>query len=223
MVIILWYFYLMGIVFMEQAMFVTAARIAAHLYFATKVAKNLSLTAKNARAITTRAGQQASGFTALTAFIQELSSNTIHLAQQVNVIAVKISICTTQLERAKYAKKQFFRAQALAHDAEYIHTIDSGISRTHQRQSAFIPEFIILRFKLDSLIEDTRKQIRFTEVIATMSKVEASKSGYFEAQLNVIAANILLASNEIRHELEYVEKLLSSSNMELTHESNGIS
>jgi len=27
-------------------MFVTAARIAAHLYFATKIAKNLSLTAK---------------------------------------------------------------------------------------------------------------------------------------------------------------------------------
>ena len=43
-------------------MFVTAARIAAHLYFATKVAQNLSLTAKNARAITARAGQQAAGF-----------------------------------------------------------------------------------------------------------------------------------------------------------------
>tara|TARA_B110000881_G_C18548937_1_gene502908 strand:- start:272 stop:931 length:660 start_codon:yes stop_codon:yes gene_type:complete len=205
---------------MEQAMFVTAARIAAHLYFATKVAKSLSLTAKNARAITARAGQQASGFTALTAFIQDLSSNTITLAQQVNVVAVKISMCTTQLERALYANVQFFRAQELAHDAEYIDSISSGILKTHQRQSVLIQTFITLRFKLDSLIEDTRKQIRFAEVIATMSKVEASKSGDFEAQLNVIAGNILLASNQIRHELECAESLLSSSNMELTHESN---
>jgi len=201
-------------------MFVTAARIAAHLYFATKIAKNLSLTAKNARAITARAGQQAAGFTALTTFIQELSSNTIRLAQQVNIVAVNISMAATQLERVQYAKKQFIRAQYLGPKAQFISSIDFCLKQTKQTELILSDKFSVLRFELDGLIEETRKQIRFAAVISTMSKVEASKSGAFEAQLDVIAANILLSGNEIRQELECAEVLLSSSNMELIHENN---
>jgi hypothetical protein len=59
---------------MGQPMFVTAARI------------------------TARAGQQASGLTALTVFIQALSSYTIHLAQHVNVVEVKC-LCALQSVR----------------------------------------------------------------------------------------------------------------------------
>ena len=205
---------------MEQAMFVTAARIAAHLYFATKIAKNLSLTAKNARAITARAGQQAAGFTALTTFIQELSSNTIRLAQQVNVVAVNISMSATQLERVQYAKSQFIRAQHLGCNAQFISSIDACLSRTEQAELTLSNKFSLLRYELESLIAETRKQIRFAAVISTMSKVEASNSGDFEGQLDVIAANILLSGNEIRQELESAEALLSSSSMELKHENH---
>jgi len=205
---------------MEQAMFVTAARIAAHLYFATKIAKNLSLTAKNARAITARAGQQAAGFTALTTFIQELSNNTIRLAQQVNIVAVNISMTATQLERIQYAKSQFIRAQSLGSDAQYINSIDGCLLQTAQAEQQLINKFSSLHYELDNLIEDTRKQIRFAAVISTMSKVEASQSGTFEVQLDVIAANILLSGNEIRQELESAEALLSSSSMELRHENH---
>lgn len=205
---------------MEQAMFVTAARIAAHLYFATKIAKNLSLTAKNARAITARAGQQAAGFTALTTFIQELSSNTIRLAQQVNIVAVNISMSATQLERVQYARSQFIRAQQLGADAQYINSIDGCLLKTEQSEFQLSEKFSLLRFQLDSLIEETRKQIRFAAVISTMSKVEASNSGAFEDQLNVIAANILLSGNEIRQELESAEALLSSPSMEYSNENH---
>ncbi len=201
-------------------MFVTAARIAAHLYFATKIAKNLSLTAKNARAITARAGQQAAGFTALTTFIQELSSNTIRLAQQVNIVAVNISMSATQLERVQYARSQFIRAQQLGADAQYINSIDGCLLKTEQSEFQLSEKFSLLRFQLDSLIEETRKQIRFAAVISTMSKVEASNSGAFEDQLNVIAANILLSGNEIRQELESAEALLSSPSMEYSNENH---
>jgi len=196
---------------MAEAMFVTAARIAAHLYFATKIAENLSLTAKNARAITARAGQQAAGFTALTTFIQELADNTINLAQQVNKVAVSISVCATQLERVDQASIKFALAQKLGEGAQYLHTIRSGIVKTADHQKRLGNEFSGLRYNLDDLVEETRKQIRFAAVISTMSKVEASKSGHFEAQLEVIAANILQASNDIRVELESAESLLSTT------------
>ncbi len=196
---------------MQQAMFVTAARIAAHLYFATKIAQNLSLTAKNARAITARAGQQAAGFTALTAFIQELADNTIRLAQQVNCHAVNISTCSTQLERVQHASKQFVKAQEIGSDAQYISSISSQAQLTNQHEEDLLTEFTSLQFILDELVAETRKQIRFAAVISTMSKVEASKSGAFEQQLDVIAANILQAGNDIRHELECAETLLAET------------
>jgi len=199
---------------MEQAMFVTAARIAAHLYFATQIAKDLSLTAKNARAITARAGQQAAGFTALTTFIQELADKTIKLAQQVNEVAIQISMCATDLERVQHANKEFIRVKAIGHDALYINSIDNCILRSQQHLQTVSQHFMALRYQLNALVEDTRKQIRFAAVISTMSKVEASNSGVFESQLDVIAANILLAGNDIRKELESAEALLSSSIME---------
>lgn len=196
---------------MAEAMFVTAARIAAHLYFATKVAQNLSLTAKNARAITARAGQQAAGFTALTTFIQELADNTISLALQVNKVAVNISNCATQLERVGQATDKFKQAQLLGQHATYISTINYAVVQTKEKQQKLLIEFSKLRFKLDELVEDTRKQIRFAAVISTMSKVEASNSGNFESQLEVIATNILKASEDIRKELESAESLLSTT------------
>lgn len=196
---------------MAEAMFVTAARVAAHLYFATKVAQNLSLTAKNARAITARAGQQAAGFTALTTFIQELADNTILVAQQVNKVAVSISCCATQLERVGQASAKFAQVQKLGSEAKYIDTIATGVSDTNKRKQKLSSTFAKLRFNLDELVEDTRKQIRFAAVISTMSKVEASNSGHFETQLEVIASNILKASMDIRKELECAESLLSTT------------
>jgi len=126
----------------------------------------------------------------------------------------------TQLERIQYAKKQFIRAQHLGPKAKFISSIDACLKQTHQSESTLIENFALLRFELEGLIEENRKQIRFAAVISTMSKFEASKSGVFEAQLDVIAANILLSGNEIRQELECAEALLSSSNMELIHENN---
>lgn len=196
---------------MQQAMFVTAARIAAHLYFATKIAQNLSLTAKNARAITARAGQQAAGFTALTAFIQELADNTINLAKQVNRHAVSISTCSTQLERVQHARRQFSRATDLGNDAMYIRSISSQVKLSVETEQTLLRDFASLQYMLVELVAETRKQIRFAAVISTMSKVEASKSGSFEQQLDVIAANILQAGDDIKQELECAESLLSET------------
>jgi hypothetical protein len=61
-------------------------------------------------------------------------------------------MCTTKCSR--YANKQFFRVQALAHDAKYIHTIALGILRAHQRQFTIIQTFLILRFTLDISLTD---------------------------------------------------------------------
>lgn len=194
----------------QQRMFVTAARVAAHLHFATLIAKQLSLTAKNARAITARAGQQAAGFTAITGFIQELATKTIQLSQDINRIAVKIAMQATELERISLAQHCLDKVYAKAQDTKYIDSITTFASSTEQTEQALNGEFDVMLHQLIDLVEQIRLQIRSAEVISTMSKVEASKSGSFEQQLKVIADNIFEAAADINQELTSAEKLLAS-------------
>lgn len=194
----------------EQRMFVIAARVAAHLHFATLIAKQLSLTAKNARAITARAGQQAAGFTAITGFIQELATKTIQLSQDINRIAVKIAMQATELERISLAQSCLDRVYAKADETKYIDSIANFANSTEQTENNLNGEFDIMLYQLIDLVEQIRLQIRSAEVISTMSKVEASKSGSFEQQLKVIADNIFEAAADINKELTSAEKLLAS-------------
>ncbi|WP_111978821.1 hypothetical protein [Algibacillus agarilyticus] len=196
---------------MSQPMFVIAACIASHLYNATKVAENLSLTAKNAKAVTVRAGEQAAGFSALTDFIQELASNTISLAQAVNKIAIKISMRATRLERVRLADSRFKKACILGEDARYIGDIKPYMQQTQQTIAELQAEFSELLHKLNQLVEDTHRQIRSAAVISTMSKVESSNSGLYKPQLEVISDNIFQAAHAIRHELKCAEVLLRNA------------
>ena len=194
----------------EQRMFVTAARVAAHLHFATLIAKQLSLTAKNARAITARAGQQAAGFTAITGFIQELATKTIQLSQDINRIAVKIAMQATELERISLAQNCLDRIYSASEQTKYIDSIESFANQTRNTETSLNGEFNVMLYQLIDLVEQIRLQIRSAEVISTMSKVEASKSGSFEEQLKVIADNIFEAATDIDRELKSAEKLLAS-------------
>ncbi len=194
----------------EQRMFVIAARVAAHLHFATLIAKQLSLTAKNARAITARAGQQAAGFTAITGFIQELATKTIQLSQDINRIAVKIAMQATELERINLAKNCLERVYSSSYESEFIDSISEFSDKTKQTEANLNGDFNVMLYQLIDLVEQIRMQIRSAEVISTMSKVEASKSGAFEEQLKVIADNIFEAAANINKELISAEKLLAS-------------
>jgi len=192
----------------EKQMFVLAAQVAAHLHNATKIAKHLSLTAKNARAITARAGQTAAGFTAITGFIQELATTTISLSQKIDHIAVEIAMHATQMERTKHANQALQKVKEMAKDAEHVLSITPYLLKSQEATVDLTERFETMLAQLTALVEQTRLQIRSAEVISTMSKIEASKSGSFEAQLKVIADNIFSAALKIRKELECAEHLL---------------
>lgn len=192
-------------------MFVIAAQVAAHLHSATNIAKQLSLTAKNARAITARAGQKAAGFTAITGFIQELATNTINLSQQIDSIAVNIAMRATELKRTSQAHDALVQVKLAAIDSEYVVSINPFIDLSSQKAVRLNSEFKKMLNSLIYLVEQIRLQIRSASVISTMSKVEASNSGEFEEQLKVIAQNIFDAAESIRKELVSAENLLSSA------------
>ncbi|KMT66359.1 hypothetical protein [Catenovulum maritimum] len=191
--------------------FVVSAQISAHLYSATKIAEKLSLTAKNARAITARAGQVAVGFAAITGFIQELAISTISLAQSINMIAIKISMVATQLERAQQAQLRFENVISRSSDAQYIDSIRPMLKQNQGLIIELNQRFNKLISELSSLLDETAKQIRSASVISSMSKIEASQSGQYQNQLEVISENIDTSAQQIKSELNKASQLLSNT------------
>ena len=186
----------------QQKFFVTAANIAAYLHFAVKEAKNLSLTAKNARVISVRAGDKTAGFRAITDYIDQLSQTTIQQAVTINNLAIKMSRLAVELARVSLTLDKFDKVKQQNQQADYISSLNTPHLSLQQHRAALQKNFDKLNFQLSEAIEETRKQIRSANVIATTSKVEACSAAEFEKSLAVIAHNIETTSENIKLNLD---------------------
>ena len=188
--------------------FVLAAQIAAELHFATKVAEQLALTAKNAHAVSARAGQQASGFRAITRFIEDLAVTTIQQANAITQNAIAISMQATNRERINQALQHFQQVKNKAAHAAFIDSINTPLQQTQSDLKQQEEAFQKLLWTLKSQLDESQQQIRSAAIISSTSKVEASQAGSFQLQLEVIAANIASAADEIKHHLLQARHLL---------------
>lgn len=199
----------------EQPIFVKSAQISAHLHFATEIAKRLSMTAKNARVITVRAGIQASGYTAITTFIEELSRSTLVCSQKINAIAVEISQVATERVRAEIAQNDFVRVTESAKNALFIGSLDTAIAANQKIIDNYNQQFCDLIEDLIDELEESKKQIRTADILVSTAKIEASKSGAFEPQLNVIAANLAADTKDIKLQIQSAEKIIDDAKRSL--------
>ncbi len=195
--------------------FVLAAEIAGRLHRATKVAEQLSLTAKNAHAVSARAGQQASGFRAITSFIEDLAVTTISQASYISENAVSIAALATNRERTAQALEHFENVENGAADALYIDSIQTPTRAARSALRHMDEDFCDRLLKLELQLEETQQQIRAASVISSTSKVEASQAGNFKPQLEVIAENIAVAAEDIKAYLQQARQLLSQANESL--------
>lgn len=194
----------------DKKVFVVAANIAAELHFAVKQARNLSLTAKNARAIAIRAGNRTAGFRAITDYIDTLSHTTIQQAQNINHLAIKISQIAVSLARTEQLIEKYQQVKKTSAQATFISSIDEPLKAIIEQKEALHLDFRRCNHQLSSTIDDARKQMRSANVIATSSKVEASQAGEFKNALNNIANNIEHTSEEIKKHLDNAIKLQNS-------------
>ncbi len=195
--------------------FVLAAEIAARLYQATRVARQLSLTAKNAHAVSARAGQQASGFRAITSFIEDLAVSTINQSSVISQNAVAIAALATERERTTQALNHFKTVQRTAANARHIKTIEGPTEIARQALQLLDLSFRDQLLGLELQLEEIQQQIRAASIISSTSKVEASQAGSFKPQLEVIAENIALAADDIKTYLQQARHLLTLANERL--------
>ena len=188
--------------------FVVAAQVAAELQFAMKQARSLSLTAKNARVIAVRAGHKASGFNAITDFIETLSTTTISQAQSINNIAIKVSKLAVDYQRRDTLISSMQRVQNNANKAKYIESTLAPFNAIKATYDELQNDFYVHLQQLHEVIIEAQLHMRSAKVIATSSKVEANQAGEFEAALMVIAENIESISETIKSHLKRAKSLL---------------
>lgn len=195
----------------KPEIFVLAAQIAAELHFATRVAEQLALTAKNAHAVSARAGQQASGFRAITRFIEDLAVTTIQQANAITQNAIAISTLATNRERINQALQHFLQVKNTAAAAAFIASVNKPLQQTQSDLKQQEESFQRLLWTLKSQLDESQQQIRSAAIISSTSKVEASQAGSFQLQLEVIATNIASAADEIKQHLLQARHLLDQT------------
>jgi hypothetical protein len=190
--------------------FITAAAISAELHQAMLEARGLALTAKNARALAVRAGSRTVGFRAITDFIEELASTIIRQSQNINVLAEHLSQQAVNAWRADMASKHF--DWVCTQNSRYQNSLTVSIDECKAKQLALSIELQKGISLLTDQLEESRKQIRTANLIATSSHVEASSAGEFRRQLEVIADTIRATAGQIGAHLTKATALLSQSN-----------
>lgn len=192
----------------NHTFFVVAAIVASELHQAMLVAKDIALTASNARALALRAGQGAAGFRAITEFIDDLASNTVKASDKINAKAIRISRMAAESARTEATLASFGRAYQLAGDAPHITSIDVAFERLKNEHREVSADFDKQVAGLIGDLEELSRELRTAAVLSTMSRVEASQSGkQFESPLTVIAANVAEAADHIQEHVRHSQRL----------------
>ena len=195
----------------QRTHFVVAAIVASELHKAMLVARQIALTASNARALALRAGQGAAGFRAITEFIDDLASKTVDASQQINSRAIVISRMASESARVEATLASFNRAYKLAADAPFLSSLDTAYHKVQDEHFALQREFEEQVQGLHSALEELSRELRTAAVLSTMSRVEASQSGkQFEQPLSVIASNVGDAAGRIQNHVRQSQQLFSS-------------
>jgi hypothetical protein len=189
--------------------FVIAAIIASKLDQATKISRRLSLTACNARAVSLKAGEGASGFRPLTDFINRLANVTISSSLAINKLAANLSKTAADKFRADNALYRFTEVYDKAGTSPYIKSLDVSYNRTKKRQIILLDCYKRQLSELTMELDTLEGELRTAVILATLSRVEASQAGetYREA-LNNVADNVEDAASLIKLNIRESQQLV---------------
>ncbi|MFC3031502.1 chemotaxis protein [Pseudoalteromonas fenneropenaei] len=174
--------------------FVRVANIIANLDIILLEAKNLSLTAKNARVVALRAGDSAFGFKPITNFIDEFSDQTIRITKSIAELSNKLFAMALAVVRASEFQAHLQRTSELLDHPQLLH-LRRGANE-ELLQSARALESAV--FELAGFFEDIQKHMRSAEYIAVTSRVEASNAGEFCDSLQSVSDFIAGAAKKIK-------------------------
>jgi hypothetical protein len=195
--------------------FVIAAVVSAKLDQATKIAKRLSLTASNARAVALRAGEGAAGFRPLTDYIDRLANVTVSSSLAINKLASDVSRTAANKFRADNAISRFDDVYRKAESYPHINSLSQGYNRTKKVQVALLTSYKRQLRQLTIELDTLEDELRTALILATLSRVEASQADMlYQEALNNVADNVESAASLIKLHIRESQQLVFSLRQE---------
>ena len=191
----------------QDDFFIKAAMISGKLTSVIETAKQLSLAAKNARAIAMRAGTQARGFKPITDFINDMGMNTQELVGAINKESLDMSRSASSLLQLQQAHARYLLVLEKIPDSgrekvkSIIHETEHDIKELTDKVNNHL-------YKLRNEIDEIIKSIKAAGIISTTSRIEAINSNEYRSGLETVASTVDEAAkhisaivNECRHAL----------------------
>lgn len=200
--------YQQGMVESNNNYFVIAALIAAKLDQANKVAKQLLITASNARAVALRAGESAAGFKPLTDFIDQLAKVTIGSSKSINAIASSLNKVSSEKVRVDTALKYFAKAVSISAEYQYVDSLSPAFAKIQANEKLLNKNYKVEINALNEALEALNNELRTAVILATLSRVEASQANIqFQDSLNNVANNVESLADQIKTEIQSARTL----------------
>ncbi|MCG7549593.1 chemotaxis protein [Pseudoalteromonas sp. Of7M-16] len=179
--------------------FVRVAQIIANLESILTQAKNLSLTAKNARVVALRAGDAALGFKPITNFIDEFSEQTINSTTKIADLSNQLFNKALKLVRSSqyYHQMTTLKSQVKSSQVEAMY---QQALKSQRRAASQLSHALS---ELENHFEDIQKQMQSAEYIAVTSRVEATNAGDFSDSLQSVSDFIASAAKTIKTAVVY--------------------
>jgi hypothetical protein len=189
---------------------ITSSQVAGELYRASRIARQLSLAAKNSQAVVHRAGSKVAGLKVISEYFADLALKTIKLAEEINRISLDISHLAVGRWRQNTLVAHLFESQEKNHNDN----IDVIIQETHEKQLELNNRFNIEIRSLESQLEEIQQYMQASRVVAVSFRLEATQTDEYQGILEDMATNIDVFSEKIKQHVlgakSYIDRLLQS-------------
>lgn len=191
--------------------FVSAATVAGKLTSVMRIAQEISLAAKNAKAIAERAGEKASGFKPITDFIDEMGRETIELVQSINTEALKVSRSAVIELRSRDAEQRLKLAIERMGESKDSDHLTALLNKSDLELEKLNDEVNSRANNLQMLLEEIGGRMRAASVISTRSRVEATRAEEYQTSLEVVAETVENASEKIKNIVRDCDRILKET------------
>lgn len=186
----------------EGEVLVSVTVIAAELSEVMKIAKEISIGAKNAKAIAARAGDKARGFQPITNFIDDMARHTLTMVRQIDQEALHISRIASQEIRINDAKRRMDDVVRRVQHPSALKSFQSAVTRVDDQLIELRSQFNKRLILLAELLDNINSDMRAATAISSSCRVEASRAEEFRQGLGVVADNLEKAVEVIKEHVK---------------------
>ncbi len=182
----------------EGEVLVSVTVIAAELSEVMKIAKEISIGAKNAKAIAARAGDKARGFQPITNFIDDMARHTLKMVRQIDEEALNISRISSQEIRTNDARRRMHDVVRRVEHPSILSSFVNVVADVDARLLELNQQFDKRLDHLSELLGNINSDMRAATAISSSCRVEASRAEEFREGLSVVADNLEKAVEVIK-------------------------